>query len=258
MKELFSFRFPSLNIIVILLLALALGPLAGCAKMKGWRDSGGDLSAVETLTTDQAEELAREGLDDFNHGRYSAALESFEKLRQGLPFTRYSLLAELKIADCNYHLKRYEEALVLYEEFERNHPTNEAIPYVLFQIGMSHSQQISSIDRNPKGASEAIQAFSRLLRTFPASPYTEEATVRIQASRDFLAAHELYVANFYIRTKSYGEAESRLDYLLSNFPDTSSVGEAEELQEALRSGNPPRPPWHSWLPLPRWLNPFSS
>jgi outer membrane protein assembly factor BamD len=238
-----------------LLLVFALGPLTGCAKVQQWRSSSETASvAAETFTAQQAEELARKGLQDFNHGRYSSALESFEKLRQGYPFSEYSLLAELKIADCNYYMNNYAEALVFYEEFERNHPTNEAIPYVLFQIGMSHDKQIGTIDRDIKGAGEAVKAFSRLLRTFPDSPYTAEATARIKAARDFLAAHELHVAHFYIRTGAYDQAANRLDYLLDNFPDTASSAEARELQAMLQAGDPPR---RSWFSFPSWLNPFS-
>jgi outer membrane protein assembly factor BamD len=230
----------------VIMAILAAGLLIGCAK---------DKSSAENLTIERAENLTREGLEYFNRGRYSAALENFQKLKEQYPFSKYSLLAELKAADCNFHMKQYVESRTLYEEFERNHPSNEAVPYVLFQIGMSHYKQFGSVDRNTKGAAEAIQAFSRLLRSYPNSPYTEEASVRIKASRDFLAAHELHVANFYIRTGKYNQAASRLEYLLATFPETSSAPEASELQERLSSGNPPRPPWHSWVF--GWLNPFS-
>jgi outer membrane protein assembly factor BamD len=246
MKESHSSGLLSLSISLFIILALGL---AACAKDP----------SITDFTPERAESLAREGLDDFKQGRYNSAFETFEKVKEQYPFSQYSRLAELKIADCKFHLKDYDEARLLYEEFERNHPTNEAVPYVLFQIGMAHFKQTGAIDRNTKGAAEAIQAFSRLLRTFPESPYTEEATARIKASRDFLAAHELSVANFYIRTGAFNQAASRLEYLLGNFPETSSVPEARDLQAALRADNPPRLPWHSWLPLPPlgWLNPFS-
>lgn len=239
--------FPSIAALLIVF-SLALG---GCATLKQWTGFDSEDSEAES-----AEELTREALDAFNHGRYHAALEIFEQIKERYPFSRHSLLAELKIADSNYYLERYEEARVLYEEFEKNHPTNDAIPYVLFQIGMSHFQQIGTIDRDPTGAAEAIQAFSRLLRTFPQSPYTEEANAKIEDARNFLAAHELYVAKFYLRTGEHEQAASRLEYLLVNFPETEKAPEARELLAAIQAGNPPGRPWHSWLPLPGFLNPF--
>lgn len=238
-------RMAALQVAAALLLCLALGSFSGCATLKQWIDFTSDTSEAES-----AEKLAREGREDFDYGRYNTALETFTELQEQYPFSRYSLLAELKIADSNYYLKRYEEARVLYEEFEKNHPTNEAIPYVMFQIGMSHFQQIDTIDRDPAGAAEAIQAFSRLLRTFPQSPYTEEATAKIRDARDFLSAHELYVAKFYLRTGEHEQAASRLEYLLVNFPETEAAPEARELLAAIQAGDPPGRPWHSWIPLP--------
>jgi outer membrane protein assembly factor BamD len=176
-----------------------------------------------------AEDLAKEGLQYYNLGKYYRARETFKVIMERFPFSRYSLLAELKSADCEYYQKNYPEALGLYEEFEKNHPTNEAMPYVLFQLGRSHYQQIDSIDRDTTQATEAIKAFERLLRTFPKSVYEEEAKSLIVKSRNFLADHELYVAKFYFNTKKYDEAKGRAEFLLTNYPETAPAEEAKKL-----------------------------
>ncbi|OGQ96587.1 MAG: hypothetical protein A2521_15405 [Deltaproteobacteria bacterium RIFOXYD12_FULL_57_12] len=236
------------------LVLLMLPLMTGCGavdKMFAYIRPGGGASA-ESGTP---ESLSMTGLDEFNHGKYSAALKVFEDLKNRFPFSDFSLLAELKSADCHYYLQNYPEALVLYKEFEERHPTNEAIPYVIFQTGMCYNRQIETIDRDPAAASETIQAFSRLLRTAPASPYTEEARARILAARNFLANHEFYVATFYIRTKSYPEAEGRLEYLVREYPDASIAPQATTLLADLKAGNPPKGNWRSWLPefsLPDW------
>jgi outer membrane protein assembly factor BamD len=202
-----------------------------------------------------AEGLVQKGMYDFNHGKYSSSLDIFEKLKERYPFSQYSLLAELKTADSQYFLKNYQEGAQLYKEFEDRHPSNEAIPYVMFQIGMCSYQQIDTIDRDISGAVNAIQAFSRLLKSFPVSPYTEEAQARILAARNFLANHEFYVANFYVRTRSYTEAEARLAYLVSTYPDSAIVPKARTLLADLQAGKPPKRSLVSWLPsfsLPDW------
>lgn len=247
-----SSRMAALPMAAVLILCLAMGSLTGCARLKHWAGFNS-----ETPARKSAESMSRMGLDEFNHGLYHSALETFKKVKEQYPFSRYSMLAELKIADSNYYLNQYEEARTLYEEFDKDHPTNEAIPYVLFQIGMCYFHQIDTIDRETSGASKAIQAFSRLLRTFPHSPYTQEAQVRIKKARNFLAAHELYVADFYLRTGKPKEAARRLDYLLANFPDTKSAPTAGKLLAEIRAGHPPQRPWSSWLPLPPFLNPFA-
>lgn len=176
-----------------------------------------------------AEDLAKKGLEQYNHGKYFLADETFSIIRERFPFSRFSLLAELKSADSKFYMGDYAEALELYREFEKNHPTNEAIPYVVFQIGRSHYRTIDTVDRDTTGAREAIRVFSRLLRTFPNSSYTAEARALSRKCNDFLAEHELYVANFYMRTKEFGQAKGRAEYLLRSFSDSSAAPKAEQL-----------------------------
>ena len=244
---------------LLLLLLIMLGmSQSGCSTLsKAWSALGfGGSSQAKT-----AEVMVMEGLDNYNHGEYKKALKIFEEIKDRFPFTENSLLAELKAADCHYYLEEYVEARTLYEEFENNHPTNEAVPYVMFQIGMCYYQQIDTIDRDPGSALDAIKAFSRLVQNFPQSPYTVEAQARIIAAQNFLANHEMYVANFYVRTEEYTQAEGRLEYLLANYPNTEVAPKAKELLAALKAGNPPERSWLSWLPdisLPSWKSFVSS
>lgn len=223
--------------------------LAGCSKGKLFSSFGSRASSSDTV-----EELAAKGLENFNRGKYTKAQQSFEALLSQYPFSEYSLLAELKTADCSFYLDNYEEALLQYKTFEERHPTNEAMPYVMLQTAMSYYNQIDTIDRDTSHASDAIYAFSRLLRVFPDSPYTEEAQTRIRAARNFLASHEYYVADFYERTYAYEEAKARLEFLLRKYPETTIAPKAEMLLHDLRNDNPPGRTLFGWLPksLPDW------
>ena len=165
------------------------------------------------------------------------------------------MLAELKAADSNYYQYNFLEAKVLYQQFEERHPTNEAIPYVMFQIGMCDFSRTDRIDRDTSGAKEAIQSFSRLLRAYPHSPYTNEAKARIRAAREFLVNHEFYVAVFYLRTNRYDESAHRLKYLLATYPDSSIAPKATKLLERIEAGDPPQIGISRWLPdlsMPDW------
>lgn len=172
-----------------------------------------------------AEDLAREGLELFDRGKYYRALQTFNIIKDRFPFSRYSLLAELKSADCNFYMKEYEVAKGLYEEFEKNHPTNEAIPYVIFQIGRCEYTTIDTVDRDPAGAHRSIEVFTRLIKTFPKAPYVEEAKILIKNSREFLGGHELYVAKWYRKVGEKEQAKTRLEYLVDNYPGTKAAVE---------------------------------
>lgn len=211
-------KFKTTSSIRFLLVLLIIGLASGCSFFKA--------DQIEEMP---AEDLAKRGLEQYRHGKYFLAVETFNTIKERFPFSRFSLLAELKSADCKFNMEYYSEALELYREFEDKHPSNEAIPYVLFQIGRSHYRTINTIDRDTTGAHEAIKAFARLLRTFPDTPYTEEAKALTRKSYNFLADHELYVANFYFRTKRFEQARQRAQYLVANYPQTTAVAEAQEL-----------------------------
>ncbi len=200
-------------------------------------------------------ELIVTGMDEYNVGKYYLAVKYFDKILDRYPFSPEASLAELKAADSHYYMGHYIEAHMLYSEFEDRHPTNEAIPYVMYQKGMSNYKRIDRIDRDVTGAIDAIQNFSQLLRAFPNSPYTQEAKARIRASNEFLVNHEYYVVKFYLRTEKYSQAEARLKYLVNMYPDSSITPQATELLAQIEAGNPPRSNLSSYFPdftLPSW------
>lgn len=226
--------------------------LSGCSKVSEYFDftSDADLDLQVPSKT-----LATKGMEDYNVGKYFTAIEYFEEILDRYPFSPEATLAELKAADCNYQMGRYMEALVLYKEFEERHPTNEAIPYVMFQKGMTHYMRIDRIDRDTSGAVESIKAFNQLLRAYPDSPYSAEAKGRVASAREFLANHEFFVVDFYVRTEEYEQAKKRLGYLLAMYPDSTISGDAQELLAQLEAGEPPERGILHYLPslsLPDW------
>ncbi len=237
--------FKQNHVIVFLAGLFLLASLTGCSKDK-WLSSLG----FGEQTAESAEALVLKGMDAYNRGKYEKAKKSFDALLSQYPFSEYSLLAELKTADSSYFLGNYEEAYLLYKDFEERHPTNEAIPYVMFQMGMTYYQQIDTIDRDSSNATNAINAFSRLLRAYPDTPYTDEANFRVRAARNFLANHEFYVATFHVRRHSYDEAQTRLEYLLQQYPESVVAPKAQKLLDRLNSGKPPRRTLFGWLPKP--------
>ena len=158
-------------------------------------------------------------MDAYEDGRYKEAIEYFQKLKDWYPFSKYAILAELKIADSHYHLKQYEEAIYAYEEFEKLHPRNEAIPYVIYQIGLCYYDQIDTIDRDQTPARKALETFQRLYEQFPDDQYARSGSEHIPKCLKSLAGNEYYIGVFYFKSKHYQAALQRFMAVLSNYPD---------------------------------------
>jgi outer membrane protein assembly factor BamD len=173
-----------------------------------------------------APELAADGMEDYQQGNYKMAIENFEKLRDWYPFDRYAILAELKIADSHYQLRKYDEAVIAYQEFESLHPLNEAIPYVVYQIGRCYYEQITTVDRDQSAARKALMTFERLQEQFPDHQYSKRAGEHIHTCLKSLAGHELYVGKFYYKEKKYQAALNRFKSIIYEFPDVGMHKEA--------------------------------
>ena len=206
---------------LVLFFLLISGGLTGCGCLFGVKE------------TDTAEELAEKGMEYFDDEDYYDALKAFTTLKERYPYSRYAILAELKVADAHFHRKEYAEAIAAYGEFLQLHPKNDAIPYVLFQIGECYYKQLLSEDRDQTPTRQAIAAFQRLLKERPNSTYANTAKERIQECRMLLAKHELYVAKFYFKSKRYEAALGRFENVLERYKDVLPISKRREVLNSI-------------------------
>jgi outer membrane protein assembly factor BamD len=164
-----------------------------------------------------AHELAKNGMDEFTEKDYRKSIVYFEKLRDWYPFSKFAKLAELKIADAHYHLKEYDDAVFSYEEFEELHPNNEAIPYVIQQIGNCYFEQLDTIDRDQTPALKAVESYEKLIKNYPDDPLSQEVLEKIRTCQKSIAENQLYIGNFYLRTKHYKSALARFQSVASEW-----------------------------------------
>ncbi len=221
---------------LVLLSLLITGISFGCAGKDRGIESDKDKgmfswfrSAAGPAKPENEINLSDRAMDYFRQGRYTMAEEIFQKIRDRYPFSSYAALAELRLADCKFHMGNYSEALLLYEEFEKLHPTNEAVIYVIFQEGSCYYRLMKGPDREQTSTHKLIETYDRLLSRHPNSPYSYEARKRIAEARERLAQHELLVAQWYTRTGQVPQAKNRLEIAMNIYPDTSAGLKAAHL-----------------------------
>jgi outer membrane protein assembly factor BamD len=175
-----------------------------------------------------AQELAWDGMDAYENGNYGKAIDKFQRLKDYYPFSKYAILAELKIADAHYQREEYEEAIFAYENFENLHPRNEATPYVIYQIGRSYYDQIDTPDRDQTSARKALETFQRLIKQFPQDQYARRAEEHINKCIKSLAGNAYLIGVFYYKTKHYKAALNRFMSIISDYADVGYHQQALE------------------------------
>lgn len=195
----------------------------------------GDLFNKGSSTVDKnADMLAMEGMQKMRDKKYGDAVKAFQKLKDQYPYSKYAILAELKLGDAHFYKKNYSEAAIAYEEFARLHPRNEVVPYVLYQIGMCHFLSFSTIDRDQEETQQAIEAFQRVIQNYPKSDYAKKAKKQIFECKKRAVAREFYIGQFYYRSGEYLAAKNRLEKINEKYPDTAKdLGYDKRLEKML-------------------------
>jgi len=197
--------------LILLLAALALA-MGGCASVK-----------YDTMS---ASEIYSLGVSELDEKHYDKATEAFEKLKEIHPFSVQVAQAEIRLADCYYSRREYEEAVAGFEEFLLRHPTHQEVPHALYYLGMSNYKRMYSIDRDQAYTKEAEKYFQRVVTGHPGSDNYPEAREKLTETRNRLAKRERYVGKFYFKQKEYYAALGRFDNIVQRYPDTDHYPEA--------------------------------
>jgi outer membrane protein assembly factor BamD len=221
--------------IAVLLLPIVLLGFTGCDSYLvkfyfGDTFGKGSSSVVEK----SAEQLVVEGTQKMQKKDYDDAIKAFQQLKERYPYSKYAILAELKLGDAYFFNKDYTDAAIAYEEFARLHPRNEVVPYVLYQNGMCHFLSFTSVDRDPEETRLAIEVFQRLIQTYPQSEYALKAKKQLFECEKRIVAHEYDVGRIYYVMGEYYAAKERLDLIKRKYPQAvRDLGYDEEVAKML-------------------------
>lgn len=166
-----------------------------------------------------AQEIYAKAMELYERNNFVDSHEVFQACRNRYPISEWGINAALKMADCLYYQKQYENAFVQYQEFTRLHPTHQFVDYAYYQMGMCSYRQLCKVDRDQSFTTQAITHFERLVALFPASPYAASAQEKTAECKKRLADHVLVIADYYYRTKAYISALQRYRQALNEYPD---------------------------------------
>lgn len=214
------------RVLTILCLISGLGVLQACHGKKSDDEAGAD------QTERQYYERAQRSLRASN---FDDAIQRLQQLESRYPFGRYAEQAQLELIYAYFKSVQPESARSAADRFIRLHPEHPNVDYAYYLRGMASFEEDRNVldrylpldpaKRDPGAARDSFNDFAQLISRFPDSKYAPDAQMRMIYLRNMLAAHEIYVARYYIIRGAYLAAINRGRYVLENFQQTPSVAD---------------------------------
>jgi outer membrane protein assembly factor BamD len=172
----------------------------------------------------KAEVLFKESKILKEDGRYIAATEKLNRLKNEHPYSFFAVPAELMLADILFEQENFVESAASYIIFKDFHPKHIQIPYVTYRVAESFYKQIpDTYDRDLESAYESIRYYKEVLNKYPASEYTKDANKKISKAQAMIIQKEKYIADFYYKTESFNAAMWRYKMILETIKDIEIV-----------------------------------
>ena len=205
----------------------ALGVLPGCDLQVG------DGRRATLTYTEDARKAYQEALAAYRSKEWEDARALFQDVKQLFPYSPYAKLAELRLADINFELEQYAEAVTSYREWIQNHRNDRDVEYARYRLAKALYLDIDDTvllppaeERDQATTLEAYRELGTFLRQYPRSRYRADADYMLEVVTGRLVRHELYVARFYLRRDRFEAAVARVDYALRNYPSSGLDPEA--------------------------------
>ncbi|WP_081986337.1 MULTISPECIES: outer membrane protein assembly factor BamD [Chitinibacter] len=208
----------------ILVSALLIGLVAGCASTGSTNDETKNWSADKLFNEAKSEQASR---------NFTKSNQLFERLEARFPYGKYAQQAQLETAYNYYKDQEPALALAAIDRFMKQNPTHPSLDYAMYLKGLvtfNESQGFLSVlskqdmsERDPKAAKESFNAFRELVTRFPESKYARDAQLRMGYLIGALANYELHVGRYYFKRGAYLAAANRGKALIDNYSNTKQV-----------------------------------
>jgi outer membrane protein assembly factor BamD len=183
---------------LLILTLLGSGLLGACG-------GGGRSGKVDYSVS--AQQNYERGLKELEEEDWVAAAKYFSFIKARFPYSKYAVLAELRLADAEIGAEHYVQAIDAYKQFIKFHPSHEMVRngYASFRIGSAYYEMLPgdlwilppSFEKDQSSTSDAHRELTTVVKKYPGSPQAPKARALLNRINRKLAEHEMYVARFY-------------------------------------------------------------
>ena len=154
------------------------------------------------------------------------AAKKFREVESLMPQDKWASKASLMASFAEYSRNAYSNAIFDLERHMKHYPADKNIPYAHYLIAMCYYEQILDEKKDLKPLLKAKEKFEFVIQMYPNTDYATDARFKIDLIIDQLAAKEMSIARYYMKTKKWIAALNRLKIVVNQYDRTIFVEEA--------------------------------
>ena len=204
----------------LLILLLSIFLLFSCSKK----------SSEKVISEPTEQEIAMsiyaEGVEALKKGDSFYASKKFKEVESLMPQSKWASKASLMASYADYSRNAYSNAIFDLERHINNYPADKNIPYAHYLIAMCYYEQILDEKKDLNPLLKAKEKFEFIMQTYPDTDYGTDARFKIDLIVDQLAAKEMSIARYYMKTEKWIPALNRIQIIIKKYDRTIFVEEA--------------------------------
>ena len=192
--------------------------------------SCGKKNKEEIISETDNEEIGKilyaEGVEALKEGDAFYAGKKFREAETLLSQYAWASKASLMASYADYSRSSYSSAIFGLEKHISSYPADKNIDYAHYLIAICYYEQILDEKKDLKPLLKAKEKFEFIMKNYPNTDYGTDARFKIDLIIDQLAAKEMSVARFYMKTEKWIPALNRLKVVVDQYDRTVFVEEA--------------------------------
>ena len=202
-----------------LILLLSVFLLLSCSKNE--KEIKSELDEI-----DKAIVIYAEAVESLKQGDAFYAAKKFKEVEILMPQSDWAAKASLMAAYADYSRNAYSSSVFNLERHIKNYPADNNIPYAHYLISICYYEQILDEKKDLEPLLKAKSKFEEIILKFPETDYATDARFKLDLITDQLAAKEMSIARYYMKTEKWIPALNRLKIVVEKYDKTVFIEEA--------------------------------
>ena len=205
---------------VFLILLLSVFLLLACSK-KNNKEIVSEPTEKEMVVA-----IYAEAVDALKKGDAFYAAKKFKEAESLLPQSEWAAKASLMASYAEYSRNAFSNSIFGLERHIANYPADKNIPYAHYLIAICYYEQILDEKKDLQPLVQAKEKFEFIILTYPETDYAIDARFKLDLIIDQLAAKEMSIARYYMKTEKWIPALNRLKIVVEKYDKTVFIEEA--------------------------------